>query len=136
MASVAQVVRRLLLLSVGGVFLFAGISKALDPGAFALAITRYRLVPWWFAVALALYLPFLEIIAASALAFRSTRPPALFVLLLLTLIFTAALGWAELRHLDISCGCLGQSPTGLRFALLRNSLLLAGIGFLLRTPKS
>lgn len=129
--------RKLLLVSLGGVFTIAGISKASDPETFALAIAHYRLVPWWCAVALALYLPFLEIFAASALLFIQTRRAALFILLLLSLTFTGALLFAEYRHLNIECGCfeIGQNHTSTKAAIARNCLILTGITFLLRSKK-
>ena len=135
MESVSRKVIRLALLAIiGGAFLYAGIAKALDPGTFATDIAHYRLGTWWQAVALAFYLPFLEIIAAGALFFPNTRQAALLVLLCLTSIFTAALFSAELRHLDISCGCFGasQPQISIRFALGRNCLFLTVLYISLR----
>ena len=85
MAGIAKVARLLALIAVGGIFALAGIPKAMNPAAFAVSIDHYRLLPWWGAAALALYLPWLEILCAAALftkklphglAVRAARPDA------------------------------------------------------------
>lgn len=106
------------------VFLWAGMIKALDPGEFALAIERYRLLPWPICAALALYLPWLEILAALGIWWRLTRIGAYLVLAGLSALFFGALASALLRGLDISCGCFGaKHETSLVWALARAVVL-------------
>lgn len=106
------------------VFLGAGISKALDPASFALAIERYRLLPWPLCATLALYLPWLEILAALGLWRRSTQAGAYLLLAGLSALFFGALASALMRGLDISCGCFGENhETSLGWALARAGLL-------------
>lgn len=124
--------RTVMFLLVGGVFLFAGVSKALDPAAFALAIYHYKVLPWKSSAVLALYLPYLEIVSAGGLLFRSTRQAALVVILLMTVLFTAALISAAVRGLDISCGCFGTATTNLSAAIFKNCLLTVATLALLR----
>lgn len=114
-------------LALGLVFLYAGASKALDPAAFAAAVRHYQLVPPIVAGAVAVYLPWLEIVCGAALWYRRTRLGALNLLLLLCLLFAGVLTSALVRHLDIACGCFGAGAAG-RFPLqvdLARSLVLA-----------
>src|ERR1700740_3610313 len=49
-------------IALGTLFVFAGAAKAYDPGAFAIEIQRYQLVPWVPGAIAALYLPWLEML--------------------------------------------------------------------------
>ncbi|MFO7724045.1 MAG: MauE/DoxX family redox-associated membrane protein [Oceanipulchritudo sp.] len=106
-------------------FLYAGISKLVDPHAFALAIERYRLVDGLAAHLLAFWVPWIECLASLFLWSRRWRLAAVAVLAGLMLVFQVALTMAFVRGLDIDCGCLGDglemSVTG---ALLRNFIIL------------
>ncbi len=117
----------------GGLFLYAGTIKALAPAQFALDIANYRLVPWPVAAGLALYLPWLEILAGGILILGPWRAGALRILLLLMLVFLQALLTAWLRGLNIHCGCFGSALATSNYALLflRDLLILSGLGWLL-----
>jgi hypothetical protein len=122
-----------MLIAMGLVFAFAGIAKLRDPAAFASTIDHYHLLPWWGAAALALYLPWLEILCAAALFTKRLRLGSLGVLFALMLIFLAALLSAAARGLDISCGCFGAGldPKTLAGAITRDVAMLAILVFLL-----
>lgn len=108
------------------VFLYAGVTKARNPAEFAWTIDNYQLLPWTGAAAVALYLPWLEIVASFALLISRWRHGALAILTGLTLAFIVALTSALWRGLDIACGCFGDShATSLTFALERAVGLLA-----------
>jgi putative oxidoreductase len=114
-----------------GVFIYAGVVKAWDPAAFAKSIDSYRLLPYSSGVALALYLPWLEIAAGFGVLWHRVRLGALGSILLLCLIFGSAIASAWIRDLDIGCGCFGGGAVGaaaLRGSLLRSVMLgiLAG----------
>lgn len=124
--------RRGLGIAVGAVFIYAGAVKALDPGQFAADIGNYRLLPHPAAVALALYLPWLEVVCGSALVFKKMHRGALPVLVALCVVFIGALLSAKARGLDIACGCFGNAhphPPGM--SLLLDAILLAALIFLL-----
>jgi putative oxidoreductase len=104
-------------LSVGAIFVVAGALKARDPAAFAVAVDHYRLLPYPAAVAVALYLPWLEIVCGAGVLWRRARLGALNLLLGLCVVFSGALASAWWRHLDIACGCFGADAGG-RSALL------------------
>jgi putative oxidoreductase len=94
---------------VGGIFVYAGAIKALDPVQFANDIDNYKTLPWLVSVRLAFYLPWLEILCGLALVFRFFYRGGLSILSMLTLVFLAATIAAKARGLDISCGCFGHA---------------------------
>ncbi len=61
---------RILDFAVAGIFIYAGALKAIDPVQFASDIDNYKILPWPVSVALAFYLPWLEIFCALGLVFR------------------------------------------------------------------
>jgi len=103
--------------ALGGVFLYAGGLKALDPASFALSIDNYRLLPYPVAAAMAVYLPWLEIVCGLGVLWPKTSRGALAVLLGLCLVFSGAIASAWIRGLDISCGCFGADEAN-RFSLV------------------
>lgn len=119
-------------LFLGLLFVWAGAGKALDPAAFGRAIENYAILPALPSAAIALYLPWLEIIAGAALLLRRARTAALAILCALGLVFCIALGSALVRGLDIHCGCFSGSGTGVVPALIRAALLTLASGLLLR----
>jgi len=118
----------LIRLFVGGLFVYAGLLKALDPHQLLADIQGYRLLPYIPAVMLAFYLPYLEIVCGAALFIRKNEQGALVLLLGCTGLFLVALVSAWARGLDISCGCFGggnHAPQFLRWVL--RDLLVAGL---------
>ena len=106
---------RLVALIVGGIFIYAGVIKAMDPVAFANDIDNYKILPWPLAVRLAFYLPWLEMLCGLALVLRSFYLGGLFILTGLTFIFIAASVIAKVRGLDITCGCFGHASKNWNF---------------------
>jgi uncharacterized membrane protein YphA (DoxX/SURF4 family) len=94
---------------VAAIFLYAGAIKALDPVQFANDIDNYKILPWPISVALAFYLPWVEIFCGLALIARLFYRGALSLLILLILVFTLATTAAKVRGLDITCGCFGHA---------------------------
>ena len=81
---------RIVALIVGGIFIYAGVIKAMDPVAFANNIDNYKILPWPLAVRLAFYLPWLEMLCGLALLLRSFYRGGLFILTGLVSIFIIA----------------------------------------------
>lgn len=121
----AALVSRLIL---GGVFLYAGATKALDAGALAASIRSYALgLPEWFVTLAAHGLPLLEILLGLYLvAGLFTRPAALATGGLMVL-FLAALAQGAARGLQIDCGCFGgeAADSNLTLAALRDVALIS-----------
>lgn len=103
--SYATLISRLVL---GGVFLSAGVSKALDPGALASSIRSYGLgLPEWFVSLSAYSLPYLEIILGLYLLAGLFTKPSAWATNGLMLLFIVALAQGAARGLEINCGCFG-----------------------------
>ncbi len=134
---VVRAVRVIARIALGALFVFAGVAKAYDPGEFATEIQKYNLLPWVPGVLVALYLPWLEILAGLLLALKIFEKGALLVLTALLVIFTLALGSAMVRGLNIDCGCFGKAfaSTGTTIPLVRNLALLILAGFIWRDNK-
>ena len=94
---------------VGGIFIYAGVLKVLDPVQFGNDIDNYKTLPWLISVRLAFYLPWLEIFCGVALIFRFLYRGSLWILMALILVFIGATVAARMRGLDISCGCFGHA---------------------------
>lgn len=95
-------------LYLGGVFLFACWHKALDPGAFALDVATYQVLPLSLVHLVAVTLPWVELGAGVMLVagFRA-RAGALLCAAMMA-VFLAALISALARGLDMSCGCFAS----------------------------
>jgi putative oxidoreductase len=100
---------RILDFAVAGIFIYAGALKAIDPVQFASDIDNYKILPWSVSVALAFYLPWLEIFCALGLVFRFLYRGALSILSASIVVFTLATIAAKVRGLDITCGCFGHA---------------------------
>ena len=106
---------RIVDLIIGGVFIYAGVIKALDPIRFASDIDNYKILPWTISVRLAFYLPWLEIFCGLALIARRLYLGGLSILTVLTSIFIVATIAAKIRGLDITCGCFGHASKNWSF---------------------
>ena len=113
-------------LIVGGVFVYAGYLKLIEPWAlFAMGIDSYHLVPFRFVEPLARTLPAAEVALGIWLAvgYWSRIPSTLISLLLL--VFFGAMVHAKLAGQQIDCGCFGPGDPISKWTLLRDGSLLA-----------
>lgn len=104
-----KLVWRIMGVVVGGIFVYAGVLKVLDPVQFGLDMDNFKMLPWFVSVRLAFYLPWLEILCGLALIFRFLYRGGLSILTLLVLVFIGATVAAKARGLDITCGCFGHA---------------------------
>ncbi len=128
MAGRSTLIPLLARIALAAVFLYAGVSKLLDPAAFAVSIENYRLLPCAPSGWAALYLPWLETGCALGLFLPGLRLGAAALLAALCTGFCGFITSALVRGLDISCGCFGgaaEARSDLRLSLLRAALLLA-----------
>jgi uncharacterized membrane protein YphA (DoxX/SURF4 family) len=102
-------------LIVGGIFVYAGVSKVLDPAQFANDIDNYKTLPWFVSVRLAFYLPWLEIFCGLAVISRFFYRGGLSILTALLAVFIGATVAAKMRGLDITCGCFGHASQNWNF---------------------
>jgi uncharacterized membrane protein YphA (DoxX/SURF4 family) len=120
---------RILDFGLAGVFIYAGVVKAIDPVQFASDIDNFKLLPWPVSVALAFFLPWLEIFCALGLVFRFLYRGALSILSASIVVFTLAITAAKVRGLDITCGCFGHASQHWSFPshLATNLAILTGL---------
>jgi uncharacterized membrane protein len=124
--------RLLLRVAIAALFLFAAITKLVDPSSFAQQIANYQLTPWPATAGLSVFLPALELCVGISLLLGRWESGALVWVAILLAIFSGALLSAIVRGLSIDCGCFGRSieNTGTLWPLIRNVLLLAVTGVL------
>lgn len=96
----------------GGIFLYAGVTKILDPAQFALSIYNYQLLPGPFVNPAAIILPWVEVVAGVALIDGRGIGGASLILTGLLFVFMTALVITVVRGLDISCGCFSSTGEG------------------------
>lgn len=111
------------------VFAVAGAVKVGDPESFLSSILTYEFLPYSMAVAVALYIPWLEIVLAISLATGVWRRGAVWLSSLLLLVFIALVVQGRIRGLAVDCGCFGNRLLEDDFAYAKkigeNLLLLA-----------
>ncbi len=94
----------------GFVFALASLHKILFPASFAEAIYLYQVMPDFTINAIAITLPWIELVAALAIVgSRTFKDGAALVILLMLAVFTAAITFNILRGLDVACGCFSTS---------------------------
>ena len=123
---------RIIGLIVGGIFIYAGVTKVMDPSGFARDIDNYHMLPWALSIRLAFYLPWLEIFCGLAVVCGVFYRGGLLIFNALISIFIIASIVAKARGLDISCGCFGHASKYFSFAwhLVLDFVLLAAVAFL------
>ena len=114
---------RLLRMGLGGVFLWSGIDKLINPLSFALLIEAYGIIPETWVMPLAYGLPALEILAGLGLLIDVKGSLATITALLV--LFLAILGYGIHLGLDIDCGCFGPQDL-----VYRDMAMMAGIAYL------
>lgn len=101
------------------IFIFAGITKALNPETFARDIDNYRMLPYLLATIMAIILPWLEILCGIFLITRKWEKGAAVTLFVLTSMFLIAMSTAIVRGLDITCGCFAMTAEGTKVGYSR-----------------
>jgi uncharacterized membrane protein YphA (DoxX/SURF4 family) len=117
----------------GGIFIWAGGVKLINPRAFARTLSGWGLVPDELLVPVAIGLPVIEILAGLGLVFDIRG--SLKAILGLLLMFLAVLGYGIMSNLNVDCGCFSaeelHAHSSLRIAFLRDLGLLGMAGYLL-----
>ena len=125
-------------------FVVAGIAKIVDPPGFAHEIHNYRLVPGGLVNAMALVLPWLEVVAGVALFFGVAVRTSARIIGVLLVVFIAALSVNLARKHPVDCGCFGtttvqktdaQRLTDMKWAIARDVGLLLLVAQILATSR-
>jgi uncharacterized membrane protein YphA (DoxX/SURF4 family) len=95
--------------AVGVIFIYASMDKLLNPSAFAVAVSHYRILPGDLINLVAIALPWLELVCGILLIIGLFPRAGALLLSVLLLIFFSALSISVYRGIDISCGCFSVS---------------------------
>ena len=137
-----KVLTTLMRLVVGGVFIFSGFTKAVDPWGTCYKITDYLnalgLGNWsGTALFIAVALAALEFVLGICLALGTYRRSTPIMALLLMLVMTPLTLWLAVTDAVRDCGCFGDALHLSNWATLgKNVLLLLGILYLLLFNRS
>ena len=125
---------KLLRWGLGGIFIYAGSVKLLEPKTFAALIEAYGMVPESMSMTIAMVLPAIELAAGIGLLFDIEG--SLSVIAGLVGLFIAILSYGVWMGLDVDCGCFGQEDPeaetfhGLKASLYHDLVMLGGIVFI------
>ena len=116
-------------LAVAGLFLAACIAKIRDPEAFALAVSRYRILPDEFVNLVAIILPWIELTAGLAVlaAPARLRAAGAAIISAMLAVFTIAISLNLVRGIEASCGCFStraDAAVSDGWNLVRNGALI------------
>ena len=115
----------------GGLFVYAGAVKVLEPLDFAQNILNYQLVGQSLAFITALILPWLEILAGAFLVAGVWKRGAALVVSGLLVLFIALTAVTMIRGLDVDCGCFGAIDRKAGLSVILEDLAMLYLGLCL-----
>jgi hypothetical protein len=127
-------------IALGAIFVVAALPKVADPPSFAHMIYNYRLVPGAMINALALVMPWVEILVGLALILGVWPREAASLAGLLLLVFIAAIAVNLARGRAVDCGCFDVHAAGksreelladMRWVIIRDAAILLMVGQIL-----
>lgn len=121
-------------LGLGVMFLYAAWGKILDPGAFQTAVENYRMLPAGVTALFAASMSMAELLVGMMFIFSTWTREAAFATAVMLTMFVIALAQAQVRGLDISCGCFSEdegASNAVLVALVRDVLLAVPTAWLL-----
>ncbi len=121
-------------LGLGVMFLYSAWGKILDPGAFQTMVDNYRMLPAGVTAIFAATMSMAELLVGAMFIFSKWTREAAFATAVMLAMFIVALTQAQIRGLDISCGCFSEEekePHAILFALIRDLLLVLPTAWLL-----
>jgi uncharacterized membrane protein YphA (DoxX/SURF4 family) len=111
-------------LVVGGVFIWAGLLKIMDPLEFAQNIANYRVFSPALSLLAAIVLPWLEILCGVLVIFGIFRSASSLLLSGLLAAFLVLIMVTIFRGLDVDCGCFGSLGRHVDYRLLLTDIVL------------
>ena len=119
-------------LVVGGLFIWAGVLKIIDPLGFAQSIENYRLFPRELAFIIAVILPWVEALSGACLSAGLFRRSSALIISVLLIGFIGLVAVTMLRGIDTTCGCFGglSRKADLRLILTDSGLLFVALNVL------
>jgi uncharacterized membrane protein YphA (DoxX/SURF4 family) len=131
-------------IALGAIFVLAALPKIADPPSFAHMIYNYRLVPGAAVNALALVLPWVELLVGLALILGVWPREAAALAGLLLIVFIAAIAINLARGRAVDCGCFDVHAAGksreelladMRLVIMRDAAILLMVGQILGSVK-
>ena len=126
-------------IALGAIFIVAALPKVVDPPSFAHAVYNYRILPGALVNAVALAMPWLELLAGVALVLGIFVRGASLTVGALLLVFIGGISLNLMRDNPIDCGCFDPKAAGKpraeRLADMR-IVLLRDVGMLLMVAQS
>lgn len=112
-------------LILGGLFIYAGVIKIMDPLGFARDIQNYRILPPAACLFVALTLPWFEALCGALLIVGPFKRTSAWLLSFLLTGFIVLVIITMARGLDVDCGCFGSFSRKADWRLiLEDSLML------------
>ena len=121
-------------LGLGVMFLYSAWGKIQDPGAFQTTVDNYRMLPAGVTALFAATMSMAELLVGAMFIFSKWTREAAFATAVMLAMFIVALAQAQIRGLDISCGCFSEDekePHAILFALVRDVVLVVPAVWLL-----
>ena len=121
-------------LGLGGMFLYAAWDKLQNPDVFQMDVDNYRMLPTFMTALFAVTMPMAELLVGALFIFTKWTREAAFATAVMLAMFIVALAQAQIRGLDISCGCFGEAeknPHEVLHALIRDFILVVPTVWLL-----
>ena len=109
---------------VGGVFIWAGLLKILDPLKFSQNIANYHVFSRDISFLIALVLPWLEVLCGILVILGIFRPASSLLLSGLMGVFLILITVTIFRGLDVDCGCFGSMGRHVDYRLLLTDIVL------------
>lgn len=103
----------------GAIFIYASMDKIANMPDFAKVILNYKILPVQLVNLLAIFLPWLEFVLGVFLITGKFERASLLVYTAMLVVFIIALSQAQIRGLDISCGCFSVKPSSTSEVWLR-----------------
>ena len=103
----------------GAIFIYASMDKIANMPDFAKVILNYKILPVQMVNLLAIFLPWLEFVLGVFLIIGKFERASLLVFSAMIVVFIIALSQAQIRGLDISCGCFSVKPSSTSEVWLR-----------------
>jgi uncharacterized membrane protein YphA (DoxX/SURF4 family) len=122
-------------LVLGGLFVYAGAVKVVDPLGFAQDIRNYRLVGQSLSFIAALLLPWLEILAGAFLVAGVWKRGAALVVTGLLVFFIVLTLVTMARGLDVDCGCFGSLSRKSGWGVVLEDLGMLFLGLFIFLPR-
>jgi len=117
----------ILRLGLGCMFLYSAWDKLQDPGLFQTTVSNYRLLPACTTALFSVSMSTAELLVGIMFIFTKWTREAAFATAVMLAMFVVALAQAQIRGLDISCGCFSETDGNrhdVLSALIRDLILV------------